>query len=35
MIRLFTGISLLLFAAAASAENVFPYRYQTQMDTRC
>ena len=30
MIRLFTGLALLLFAAGASAENVFPYRYQTQ-----
>ena len=30
MFRLFTGLALLLFAAGASAENVFPYRYQTQ-----
>lgn len=30
MIRLLTGLALLLFAASASAENVFPYRYQTQ-----
>ena len=29
MIRVLTGLALLLFAAGASAENVFPYRYQT------
>ena len=30
MIRLMTGLAVLLFAASATAENVFPYRYQTQ-----
>ena len=29
MIRLMTGLALLLFATSAAAENVFPYRYQT------